>query len=87
MGDEYVQEGGRGLKRREVALKPMVVVEGAKGIEHDLGAVAGVSGLNRPQRHLSGGWCRGRVHLGCFMGARGESAIDPIAAAPAPQAG
>src|SRR5688572_26203125 len=56
MGDEYVQQTRRGLKRREVTLKPVVVMEGAKGVEDDLCAVGCISGLSGPQRHLSDGW-------------------------------
>ena len=67
---------------------PVVVVEGAKGVEDDLCAVGCVSGLNWPQRHLSSGWRRGRFHHRCFMDAGGRSRLSILwRAAPALQAG
>jgi hypothetical protein len=48
MWDEYVQDAGGSLERREVALKPVVIVEGTERVEDDLGALVGVSGFSWP---------------------------------------
>ena len=66
MWDERVQDAGGSLERREVALKPVVIVEGAERVKDDLGALVGVSRFNWPKGHLSGGWARG-VHRQCLM--------------------
>ena len=48
MWDEYVQDAGGSLERREVALKPVVIVEGTERVEDDLGALIGVSRFSWP---------------------------------------
>jgi hypothetical protein len=46
--DEYAEDAGGSLERREVALKPVVIMEGTERVEDDLGALVGVSGLSWP---------------------------------------
>jgi hypothetical protein len=48
MWDEHIQDAGGSLERREVALKPVVIVEGTERVEDDPGALVGVSGFSRP---------------------------------------
>jgi hypothetical protein len=52
MGDEHVEQPDRRLERREVALKAVMVMEGAEGLKDNLGAPRGVSGFGLSQGDL-----------------------------------